>query len=208
MTLIVNLNLTGRAFVWMANLFARMFATVEQLATLIFAGKGGPACDVARNKLLFFAAVTLDANTDIAWRTGSWVTEHFAVSVFAVLVFGFVADVCAGVRQNQRVERGLLKLGAVAKVARHFVLGVGEVAVGAGPVEKGQKLLTRLLAQFSFLLFVFFCLVSCCLTHGLSFLFLLVFTNVLLQTRVYFVDPPFYAAQVERLATLLAIPQS
>ena len=47
-------------------------------------------------------------------------------------------------RQNQRVERGLLKLGAVAKVTRHFVLGVGEVAVRAGPVEKGKELLTRL----------------------------------------------------------------
>ena len=72
-----------------------MFTAVEQFGALILTAKCGSASNVARNKLLVFAAVTVYANTDIAWRTCSRVTEHFAVSMSAVLVFGFVADVCA-----------------------------------------------------------------------------------------------------------------
>ena len=99
-------------------------------------------------------------------------------------------------RENQRREGRLVVPAAEAEVARHRVLSVAEVTVRTGPGEESQELL-RCLISLGFLFFIagVIPLLRCWLM--LFFFFVLV---------VKFANPSFNAAKMERLVTLLTVP--
>ena len=125
-----------------------------------------------------------------------------AVCVFAVLILGPVAIFPAGVRQNHRIVVRLLESPTIAVISGHFVFSVAELTVGTRPIEEGNKALRPF---FKFLLFRFFVAL---VYNDTPLLLLFVFLNVLLQTLVKFLNPTLDASKMERLATLLAVPES
>lgn len=88
-------------------------------------------------------------------------------------------------------------------ICGHFVLGVGVVTVRASPVVEGNESLHCVLSRS-----LIFRLVIALIHDNSTFLFLFsIVANALLKTLVEFIDPSLDTAKMERLVTLLTIPQ-
>jgi len=129
-------------------------------------------------------------------------TSDRTLVMLAVLVLEFVTVLATGVRQDHRVVLGLFEAAAEAHVLGHLVLGVGEVAIRAGPVIESQEAFHGALGD----LFLFAVLITMVLDYT-TLLFLLVLADVLLERLVEFLDPALDAAKMEGLAALLAVPE-
>jgi hypothetical protein len=124
----------------MARQNALVLVAVELLQTGLFAAELSSFRDMARYSLRSLQAVALHRHIDVARRTGSGVAEDLAGLMHAVLILLFLAVLATGVRKDKRVIGRLGEAPAEARVLGHPVFCVGKVAVGTGPVEKGQEL--------------------------------------------------------------------
>jgi len=201
-------NFTRRTGSFVALLLASVLSTVNHLVTRAFAGKLSSLGHMAGHLLSLLFTVTLIRNVDVAGRTGTRVTEHVTSVVLAVLVLQLFAVVAARVRKNHGIIVWLFEATTETGVPWQVVLSVAVVAVRAGPAEEGHQLL-GLPVRFGVLSLVFFSVVVRTVILRVAIFSLLSFllSYVLLQAFVELLDPPLDAAQVERLAALLAVPE-
>ena len=90
---------------------------------------------------------------------------------------------------------------AEAAVLRHLVLSVLGLAVRAGPVVESHEAFDGAFRHFLFLT-----LLITVILYNTSLLFLFILANSVLKRLVELLDPTLDAAEMERLATLLAAP--
>jgi len=199
-----------------AGLLAPVPAAVERVAARLLAAEGSACCHLAGHELGLLGTVALDWHIDVAGWTGARMAEHGTGVMLAVLVLQPVAVLAAGVRQNEWVVARLLEAPAVALVPGQLVLGIGEVAVRASPAVECEQPPGGLLRIGGHVVIVpvaihrlVVALVSRCLPvpPSVFLLFLFVVLDRLLQGLVQFEDPALDAAEMERLATLPAVPQ-
>ena len=194
----------------MTGLLAPVPAAVERAAARLLAAEGSACCHLAGHELGLLGTVALDWHIDVAGRTGARMAEHGTGVMLAVLVLQPVAVLAAGVRQNEWVVARLLEAPAVALVPGQLVLGIGEVAVRASPAVECEQPLGGLLPIGGHVVIVpvaIHRLVVALVSRCLFLLFLFVVLDRLLQGLVQFEDPALDAAEMERLATLPAVPQ-
>lgn len=126
--------------------------------------------------------------------------EDLAFAMDTVVVFLLFAVVSAGVGKSQGRVLRFFVLCAETQVNGHTIFCVAIVAIWACPTEESQQFL----GDFLRLLFFFVAVLILLSSSGVSWgflLFFLVFVSV-----VEFLNPSLYAAQVEGLVTLLAVP--
>ena len=153
--------------------------------------------------MLLLPAVARDAHVDRARWAATWVTMDITATMCALVMLLPVAVLSARVRESHWVVARLFVAATEALVTRKLVFCIAIVAVGASPRVEGAEgprgclalrlaltaipgILTKLL--FFLLLFVFFlgrCFLAC----------------------VKLVDPSLDASEMERLATLAAVPE-
>lgn len=156
--------------------------------------------------------MTADGYLDTARRAAAWMAEQVAGRMRTMLVLLALAVFATRVRQNHRRVGWLLIATAVALVTRQHILSVAVVAVRAGPSVEGAHEFDGA-TLFSLLAVVGGFFGSLVVRNLLLFLSVVCIGWVTLSCRgscVLFrvepTNPSLDAAQMERLAALLAVP--
>jgi hypothetical protein len=110
--------------------------------------------------------------------------------------------------KNQRIVRWLLETATIARVARQIFLSVSRITIWTSPGIESKQFF-RLFLSFCHIFLVLIVHVKLVIALDTKCLFILLFfivPDALFEGFVQFEDPAFYAAQMERLTTLTAIP--